>query len=153
MRAVHQLPPHPGPRKAKADRLIRQRQVSLWRSSDYVVRQMFEMADVMSEGAARDETTGPVYYGTTSIVLCVESRGGHIPDAELATAAQLLLHDPHARVRAIRIAWREAQVRSSLPLGQLKAELSFSTLEHGLKIDIDVEAPQRLHTQRRHSVG
>lgn len=153
MRAVHRSSPRPGPRKAKADRLIRQRLVRLWRSSDYLVKQMFESADVMSEGAAREESSGPTYYGTTSIVLLSESLGGHIPDADLASAGQLLLNDPHARVRAIRIAWREAQVRSTLPLGQVKAELSFSTLSNGVKIDVDVEAPQQVHTQRKHSVG
>ncbi len=114
---------------------------------------MFEAADVMSEGASRPEHEGPVYYGMTSIVLPLESRGGHIPDGELGMVVKLLSHDPHARVRAIRIAWREAQVRSAFPLGQLKAELSFSISSGGAKIDVDVEAPQLSEVEHSRSAG
>jgi hypothetical protein len=114
---------------------------------------MFEAADVMSEGAPRDERDGPVYYGMTSIVLPLESNGGHIPDTELTVIAKLLAHDPHARVRAIRIAWREAQVRSTFPLGQLRAELSFSATHNGVKIDVDVEAPPLPQVARSRSAG
>ena len=107
----------------------------------------------MSEGAARIEREGPVYYGTTSIVLAVESSGGQIPDPELPSVVKMLAHDPHARVRAIRIAWREAQVRSTFVLGQLKAELCFSATATGAKIDVDVEAPQAAAATRSRSAG
>ncbi len=150
---VHSSSRGPGPRKASSVPLLRKRSVELWCSSDYRVRQMFEAADVMSEGAPREESEGPVYYGMTSIVLPLESNGGQIPDGQLATVAKLLAHDPHARVRAIRIAWREAQVRSAFPLGQLKAELSFSTTHHGVKIDVDVEAPPLPQVARSRSAG
>jgi hypothetical protein len=113
---------------------------------------MFEQADVMSEGASKAESEGPTYYGMTSIVLLLESCGGHIPDDEHTQVARLLARDPHARVRATRIAWREAQVRSGVPLGQLRAELSFSSTNVGVKIHVDVEAKQ-LHNAHTRTAG
>jgi hypothetical protein len=133
-------PRRPGLCKATVQPLVVRRHVELWYSSDYRVREMFEQADVMSEGAARQEGAHSVYYGTTSIVLPVQSKGGHIPDLERHDTLRLLACDPHARVRAVRIAWREARVRSAAPLGQLRAELVFSLIELGVKIDVDVEA-------------
>lgn len=133
-------PAHPGLRKAKAEPLLRRRVVELWHTSDYRIRQLFESADVMSEGAPRSERDGHTYYGMTSIVLPTQAHGGHVPDAQLAQIMQLIACDPHARLRAVRIAWREAQVRASVPLGQLRADLSFSTTRQGIKIDVDVEA-------------
>jgi hypothetical protein len=94
----------------------------------------------MSEGAARDERDCTTYYGTTSIVLLTESCGGQIPDAELSRVARLIAQDPHARLRAVRIAWREARVRANFPLAQLRADLCFSTTTDGIKVDVDVEA-------------
>lgn len=103
---------------------------------------MFEHADVMSEGACRTEATGSVYYGSTSIVLALESQGGHIPDEAAGRIVRLLRFNPHARVRAIRIACREAQVRATVPLGQVRAELTFSQQDAGIIIDVDVEAAE-----------
>ncbi len=114
---------------------------------------MFEQADVMSEGAARQEGSRAVYYGTTSIVLPLVSRGGHIPDGHRGATLRLLACDPHARVRAVRIAWREAQVRAGAPLGQLRAELNFSMIDLGLKIDVDVEANQLEQSLESRSTG
>lgn len=142
----------PGLRKARFDPVLRRRQVELWHSSDYRVRQMFERADVMSEGAPRKETQGQVYYGTTSIVLLLESLGGLIPDADHAVMVRLLAVDPHARVRAMRIAWREARVRCTAPFGQLRTELTFTAITSGVKIDVDVEAPMS-NAERRQSTG
>jgi hypothetical protein len=122
--------------------LLTTRRVERWQTTDYRIRQMFEAADVMSEGASRQEHSGHVYYGTTSIVLPTVSKGGYIPDAELSRMAFVLDRSPHARVRAIRIACREALVRSNRPLGPLRAELVFSCASSGVKIDVDVEAPE-----------
>ena len=132
----------PGPAKASPAPLLHKRNIELWASSDYRIRQMFEAADVMSEGALRNEKNGAVYYGTTSIVLLVVSKGGQIPDEALEQCLRLLRSDPHARLRAVRVAWREAAVRARVPLGQLRAELQFSTTPFGVKIDVDVEAAE-----------
>jgi hypothetical protein len=143
----------PGPKKASPTPLLHKRHVELWASSDYRIRQMFEAEDVMSEGALRAEAGGSVYYGTTSIVLLVQSKGGQIPDALIADCLKLLRHDPHARLRAIRVAWREAAVRAAVPIGQMRAELSFSSSPLGVKIDVDVEAEQLEQSKRSRSTG
>ena len=121
--------------------LVPRRSMELWQSSDYRWRELFENADVMSEGATRDEAEGPVYYGSTSVLLPVESEGGQLPDEALDDVARLLTTDPHARLRAIRIACREAQVRSGGPIGRVRAELVVRTDVRGVRVDVDVEAP------------
>jgi hypothetical protein len=102
---------------------------------------MFEDADVMSEGATRTDATGLMYYGTTSVLLPLASSGGHIPDESAEEIAHLLRCDPHARVRAIRIARREAQVRTRSPIGRVRAEVLIHRQADGVRFDVDVEAP------------
>lgn len=121
--------------------MLRQKTVSLWQSSDYRWRELFESADVMSEGATRQEPEGRVYYGSTSVLLPAMSRGGQVPDHELADLLVLLSRDPHARVRAIRVACLEAQLRSGGKLGKLSAEVAVRRDPRGIRVDIDVEAP------------
>jgi hypothetical protein len=130
----------PGLAKTVGAPLIRARHVQLWQSSDYRWRELFEAADVMSEGATRQEADGTVYYGTTSVLIATESHGGKIADGQLADAVQLLRHDPHARVRAVRIACIEAQLRASGQLGRVSAELSVRPDRRGVRFDVDVEA-------------
>lgn len=150
----------PGLAKTLGAPLLRSRKLELWQSSDYRWRQLFESADVMSEGATREEPDGPVYYGTTSVLLPTVSEGGSLPDAQLAEAVQLLRGDPHARVRAVRIACLEAQLRANGPLGRVSAELYVRTDRRGVRVDVDVEAsvhvqhsartihPQRVRARR-----
>jgi hypothetical protein len=130
----------PGLAKTLGAPLLRSRKLQLWQSSDYRWRQLFESADVMSEGATREEPDGPVYYGTTSVLLPTVSEGGSLPDAQLADAVQLLRGDPHARVRAVRIACLEAQLRANGPLGRISAELFVRADRRGVRVDVDVEA-------------
>jgi hypothetical protein len=134
----------PGLAKTLGAPLLRSRKLEFWQSSDYRWRQLFESADVMSEGATREEPDGPVYYGTTSVLLPTVSEGGSLPDAQLAEAVQLLRSDPHARVRAVRIACLEAQLRASGPLGRVSAELSVRRDRRGVRVDVDVEASVRV---------
>lgn len=130
----------PGLAKAGAQRLVSTRPLEMWRSSDYRWNELFESADVMSEGAVREELEGPTYYGTTSLLLTFSSHGGLVPD-ELGTDVQrLVAKDPHARVRAIRIAYREAQVRSVHSIGRINAEFVVRSDPRGVRVDIDVEA-------------
>ena len=133
----------PGLKKTHALPLLSTRTVELWQSSDYRWRQLFEAADVMSEGATRDEPDGKMYYGSTSILLPFASRGGLVPDDQAEQVAHLLGRDPHARLRATRVARLEAQVRSAGPIGRLRAELGVSVVKHGIQVGVEVEA--RVH--------
>ncbi len=132
---------HPGLAKTRGLPLVRQRRLDLWQSADYRWRELFEAADVMSEGATREEPGGRIYYGSTSVLLPVVSRGGLVPDEELAQVSRLLAADPHARVRAVRIACLEAELRSGGPMGRVRAELVVRPDPRGARIDVEVEAP------------
>ena len=135
----------PGLKKTHALPLLSARKVELWQSSDYRWRELFEAADVMSEGATREESEGKVYYGSTSILLPFSSRGGFIPDDQAEQVLRLVARDPHARLRATRIARLEAQVRSGAPIGRVRAELGASLALHGVQVSVEVEA--RVHLQ------
>lgn len=130
----------PGLTKARALGLLERRSLTLLRSSDYRWRELFESADVMSEGAPREEPDGTTYYGSTSILLPFSSKGGAVPDELGAEVAALIGSDPHARVRAVRIACLEAQVRSRGPLGRVRAELFVRSTTRGIRVDVEVEA-------------
>ena len=130
----------PGLAKAGAQRLILRRDIELWQGSDYRWRELFEAADVMSEGAVRNERDGPVYYGTTSVLLPYRSQGGLVPDELAMHVTRIVTRDLHARVRAIRIACREAQVRSKHPIDRVSAEFIVRPDPRGIRVDIEVEA-------------
>ena len=136
----------PGLKKTHALPLLSTRKVELWQASDYRWRELFEAADVMSEGATRDEPDGRMYYGSTSIVLPFSSRGGVVPDDQAEPIARVLTRDPHARLRATRIARLEAQVRSAAPIGRVRAELGVSVVAQGIQVSVEVEA--RVHGDR-----
>lgn len=114
--------------------------VQLFGGSDYRWRELFESADVMSEGAVRSELEGAAYYGTTSLLLTFVSRGGLVPDELAQDVLRLVEKDLHARVRAVRIACREARVRSVHPLGRVRAELFVRPDVRGIRMDVEVEA-------------
>lgn len=116
--------------------------------SDYRLGELFDAADVMSEGANRPDGAEQVYYGTTSIRLALESAGGPLPDALHQELAKILRFDPHARVRALRIACREALVRAGNPLETIQAELRFDIEPDAISIHIDVEGKHLRHAQR-----
>ncbi len=136
----------PGLKKTLALPLLSSRQVELWQSSDYRVRELFEGADVMSEGATREEPDGKTYYGSTSILLLFTSRGGLVPDEQAEQVARLVARDPHARLRATRMARLEAQVRSAAPIGRVRAELAVKVVAHGIQVGVEVEA--RVHQEQ-----
>ncbi len=141
--------PGPGLRKASALPLVEERVVRALRGTDYRWRELFETADVVSEGATREENDGPVYYGSTSVLLPSLSRGGRITDAEVARARQVVARDPHCRLRAVRIACLEAELRARAPLGCVRAELFVRDDARGVRIDVDVEAKVLAHEQTR----
>jgi hypothetical protein len=86
-----------------------------------------------------------MYYGSTSILLPFSSRGGLVPDDQAEQVARLLTKDPHARLRATRIARLEAQVRSASPIGRVRAELGVSVVQSGIQVSVEVEA--RVHRE------
>jgi hypothetical protein len=145
---VARKPKGPGLRKTRGLPLLHERSVALFQSSDYGWREIFESADVMSEGATRSEPEGKTYYGSTSVLLPFRSNGGRIPDADADQVAKLLAHDPHARLRAVRIACVEAQVRSVAPIGRVRAELCVRRVTRGIRVDVDVEAKVFEHAAR-----
>jgi hypothetical protein len=132
--------PRPGLAKTHHEPLLSRRSIELVKASDYRFRQMFENADVMSEGKTREEAEGATYYGSTSILLPFSSRGGGVPDERTDELLALLKSDPHARIRAIRIACIEAQVRAHSPIGRVRAELFVRRDRRGIRVDVEVEA-------------
>jgi hypothetical protein len=130
----------PGPVKAHALSIGTRRTLELWQSADYRLRELFEAADVMSEGATRSEPDGATYYGSTSVLLTFMSHGGSVPKERAADISKLIASDPHARLRAIRIACLEAQVRSGAPIGRVRAELFVRQDKRGIRVDVEVEA-------------
>ena len=117
------------------------RSLELLRCADYRWTDLLERADVMSEGAVREETHGATYYGTTSVLLPFLSRGGAVPDHLARDVVLVASRDPHLRVRAVRIARREAQVRSVHPIGRISADVSVRHDVRGVRLDVEVEAP------------
>ncbi|HVJ18972.1 MAG TPA: hypothetical protein VM686_26305 [Polyangiaceae bacterium] len=133
-------PRGPGLKKTGAVALIHSRTMELLQSTDYGWRELFESADVMSEGATRSEPDGKKYYGSTSVLLPLVSKGGRVPDAQADAIANVVARDPHARLRAVRIACVEAQVRSIAPIGRVRAELFVRRDSRGIRVDVEVEA-------------
>jgi len=131
----------PGPVKTGRFALLgSSKKLELWQSADYRLRELFEAADVMSEGATRSEPDGATYYGSSSVLLPFVSHGGFVPKERAAEVARLVASDPHARLRAIRIACLEAQVRSGAPIGRVRAELFVRPDPRGIRVDVEVEA-------------
>jgi hypothetical protein len=124
--------------KARAPGLI-ERGGGMVRTTEGRWRALFAEADVVSEGAARDEGEGGrVWYGSTSVIL-------ELPvETSLEDREQILAiakKDVHAHMHALRCAHREAQSRAPGMLGRLACELRFVDDPKGLRIDVDVQAP------------
>lgn len=135
--------PKPGLAKVRAPALVTRRRVELVALHEGRWRGIVERADVVSEGQSRVEPDGVVYYGTTSLIFGVEPDAGELPRERLELLAALLRNDPHARLRALRVAQREANARAGGPLGPLHAEMTFEATARGVAITIDVTARLR----------
>jgi hypothetical protein len=125
-----------GPNLAKARRLplVLVRQMWMVRAGSARWGELFEHADVMSEGRARAETSGQFWYGTTSLILPAY-------DCDVPLLAAIAARDMHIRVRAIRVACREASLRAPARLGRLACEVQVKPDSRGVRIDVDVQAP------------
>ena len=137
-------PRRPGLAKTGQDPLFADRTLVLLTSSDARWSELFEKADVVSEGAPRPSGDERVYFGSTDIVLRLEpERTGQTRSLLAAAVAR----DPHVRVRALRAARREAAQRAQGPLDRLIAEMTFGINDHGVVVHVEVEA--RVFPDRR----
>ena len=124
----------PGLAKARSQPLVVSRRTLLVRASDTRWRELFERADVISEGGIRVETQGRVWYGSTSLILPVD-------EIEPSYVASLAGRDVHVRLRAVRTAHREACLRAPGRLGRFVCEVRVAADTRGVRIDVDVQAP------------
>jgi hypothetical protein len=124
----------PGIAKTRGLPLVEARSSVLVRAADARWRDLFAWADAVSEGGARREATGRVWYGSTSLILCA-------PGEDPARLAALAARDVHVRLRAMRAARREACLRAPAPLGRIACEIRFQPDARGVRIDVDVQAP------------
>jgi hypothetical protein len=126
----------PGLAKARGLPLVCSRHALLVRAPEPRLRDLFDGADVLSEGCVRDEQSGRVWYGSTSLILAAA------PDEwDLRWLAALVERDVHVRLRAVRIAHREASLRAPTRLGRLACEMRVVPHGQGVRIDVDVQAP------------
>jgi hypothetical protein len=136
----------PGLRKVRHPPPIARQTRRLWRIEPHWIKAWFEHSEILSEGAARDGS----YYGTTSIMIDFTRHGD---SKAVQFPLSVLQYDPHVRVHALRLARREAQVRSSAPLATVHCELTFQILERRVVIRIDAESKQLIlepRSQREH---
>ena len=101
-------------------------------------RDLFARADAISEGGVKDERSGRVWYGMTSLILGLPVE---TPVEERAFLRALAEKDVHVHLHALRCATREAQSRAPGTLGRTVCEVRFSDDPRGLRIDVDVQAP------------
>ncbi|MGD0675366.1 MAG: hypothetical protein ABSC94_08105 [Polyangiaceae bacterium] len=125
----------PGIAKARALPLMLERSGLLVRTAEPPWRRLFESADVVSEGSAREENGGRVWYGSTSLVLTVDAG----TDRKLLVS--MAARNVHLRLRAMRTAHREAALRAPGGLGRFLCEIHISPTASGVRIDVDVQAP------------
>jgi hypothetical protein len=125
----------PGLAKARELPLVLSRTTTLLRAPDPRWRELFDHADIVSEGSVRAEANGRVWYGSTSLIL-------RVPDgADPALLAGLAARDVHVRLRALRTANREACLRAPARLGRFSCEIRVAPEGQGVRIDVDVQAP------------
>ncbi len=135
--------------KARKPALVSQDRRARLRVHEPAWRELFERADAVSEGSCREEAGGRVWYGTTSLILPLPLPVTH---EERHFIAAVAARDLHVRLRAIRIAHREAQSRAPGALDIVMTELRVSHDPQGVRIDVDIQAPLiegRLGTSRR----
>ncbi|WP_437961009.1 hypothetical protein WME76_16180 [Sorangium sp. So ce119] len=110
--------PGPGLAKVQSPPLFHRRRVELVTCSTGRLHALFDRADVLSEGGTRNEEGALVYYGSTSLLVALPADAPLDPALDRALAL-----DPHLRLRALRVAQREATARAGGPLGPMQAEI------------------------------
>ncbi|AUX43203.1 hypothetical protein SOCE26_046470 [Sorangium cellulosum] len=143
--------PGPGLAKIECPPLLQRRRIELVACSAGRLCALFDHADVVSEGNTRSEGGALVYYGSTSLLVALPPdtlRGGPLEQA-LDRAIAL---DPHLRLRALRVAQREAAARAGGPLGPLQAEIRCGLTPRAsaaaIALTVDVAARVLVRTAR-----
>jgi hypothetical protein len=124
----------PGLAKARGLPFVLAHTTTLLSASEPRWRELFDHADVISEGSARDEAGGRIWYGSSSLILT-------LPDGDRTMLATLAGRDVHVRLRAVRMAHREASLRAPGRLGRFTCEIQVGPDARGVRIDVDVQAP------------
>jgi hypothetical protein len=130
-------PRGPGLVKTTRAQLFQSRTFRLVASSDARWGEIFDTADVMSEGAPRGEGSDRSYFGSSNIILLIAPEGPEQTAQSLAGAVAL---DPHVRLRAMRVARREAAQRAQGPLDRMRTEITVSSCPQGVAVHVEVEA-------------
>jgi hypothetical protein len=92
----------------------------------------------VSEGAVVCEGRRQIWYGSTSLILALPAEAG---TTERAFIAEVAARDLHVRLRSVRLAHREAQLRAPSTLGRSSCEIRVGWEDRGVRIDVDVQAP------------
>jgi hypothetical protein len=124
--------------KARKPSLVSMDRRARLRIHEPVWRDLFDRADAVSEGSCREEEGGRVWYGTTSLILPLPLPFTHEERHFLAAVAA---RDLHVRLRAVRVAHREAQSRAPAPLDNATCEITVASDAKGVRIDVDIQAP------------
>lgn len=135
------MPSRPGLAKVRRPPHVTTKLKSFVRTFDGAIRDWLELADIVSEGALRAGVDGQraSYFGSTSIILeWSRSLSGVRP--EDVDVMRALTRDPHLRVRALRLARREAEVRAGSELSVVRADFDARATLRGVVLTIDVEA-------------
>lgn len=135
--ATLERPEGPGLAKTIRGKLFQSRTLRLVASSDARWGEVFDRADVMSEGAPRGEGSERLYFGSSNIILLIAPEG---PDQTVQSLVGAVARDPHVRLRAMRVARREAAQRANGPLDRVRTEISVSPCQTGVAVHVDVEA-------------
>jgi hypothetical protein len=132
--------PRKGPSivKARKQALVSLDRRARLRVHEAVWRDLFDRADAVSEGSCREEPEGRIWYGTTSLILPLPLPYTHEERHFLAAVAA---RDLHVRLRAVRVAHREAQSRAPAPLDNAACEITVHSDPAGVRIDVDIQAP------------
>lgn len=127
----------PGIAKTKRARLFQPRTIRLVASSDARWGEIFDAADVVSEGAHRGEGSDRSYFGSSNIILLISPEvHGQTPE----NLAGAVANDPHVRLRAMRVARREAAQRANGPLDKVRTEITVTACATGVAVHVEVEA-------------
>jgi hypothetical protein len=138
----------PGLAKTRRAPLFTSRLLRLFSSSDARWSELFETADVVSEGAARSEGSERSYFGSSDIILIFPYSSVEVSREHVASVVAL---DPHVRLRAMRMARREAAQRANGPLERVRTEITVSPCGRGVAVHVELEAqvlPDRRATPR-----
>lgn len=135
--------PVKGLAKARLRRAFTVERVTRARSEDAYWRDLFKSADVVSEGAV--QTASASYYGMTDIVVPFPEEFGTAERAAHIAVARACVH---VKLRALRVARREAQSRANVDLDASHCEVAFTEEKTHLRIHVELSA-KVLHKNSR----